>query len=349
MKRKMKLFCGVMLAGVLCTVGLNTVHAQQNRSENVNVYPIQPGTEEWIKLGTEQNKKEACRIPDTTLKKMTDAELIQATLDYPFLVEVFLCCDYSIGVRSVCSDCDALKELLSRDTAKASLVSFMEKRAEMELKSITSDEEFENEAIMAIMAFNDKIRTSLDDEEAEFINNNSNMTRVAKGEKNGTRMAYVYTPNGSQVGYVNYTCNHNTSDFHEKEDKKIADAYSVTLISPGSCRYNCHSYAWYSTSNSNSFWIPNPMIYMTDGSYSLIMSGMNSNSLSAQNGDRVFYGTAAAIEDSHSARLVSTPTVYALGSRLARSKWGSNGVFEHAVSNVPSIYLDAERNVSVWR
>lgn len=91
------------------------------------------------------------------------------------------------------------------------------------------------------------------------------------------------------------------------------------------------------------------MIYMTDGSYSLVMSGMNSNSLSAQSGDRVFYGTAAGVVTSHSARLVSSPSVYALGSRMARSKWGIYGVFEHAISNVPSAYLDAQSNVSVWR
>ncbi len=349
MKRRMKVCCGLMLAVALCIIELDTVYAQQNKSEIVSVYPILPGTEEWTNLGTVQNKKEACRISDVTLKKMTDEELIQATLDYPFLVDIFIYSDYSIGVQSVCKDCDALKELLSRDTAKASLVIFLKKRAKASLESITADEEFENEAIMAIMAYNDEIRTILDDDESELINNNSNMTRLVKDQVNGTRMAYIYTPNGSQVAYVNHTCSHNTLDFHEKEDEKIETTYGVTAITTGSCCYNCHSYAWYSTSTSNSFWIPDPMIYMTSGSYSLVMSGMNSNSLSAQSGDRVFYGTAAGVVTSHSARLVSSPSVYALGSRMARSKWGIYGVFEHAISNVPSAYLDAQSNVSVWR
>ncbi len=348
MKRKMKVCCSLMLSVALCMVGFDTVYAQQSKNEIASVYPIQPGTEEWKELGTVQNKKDACRISDKILKKMTDEELIRATLDYPFLVDVFIYSDFSVGVQSVCNDCDALKELLSRDTAKDSLVHFMEKRAKVSPESLTADEEFENEAIMTIMAYNDEIRTILEDEESELINKNSNMTRLVKDEKNGARLAYIYTPNGSQVAYENYTCSHINEDFHENEDEEIEDAYGVTVITTGSCCYNCHSYAWYSTS-INSFWIPNPMIYMTDGSYSLVMSGMNANSLSAQSGDRVFYGTAAGVFYSHSARLVSSPSVYALGSRMARSKWGIYGVFEHAVSNVPSEYLDAQNNVSVWR
>ncbi|NCE63148.1 hypothetical protein D1159_00785 [Pseudoflavonifractor sp. 524-17] len=32
--------------------------------------------------------------------------------------------------------------------------------------------------------------------------------------------------------------------------------------------YNCHSYAWYSQSISNNYWINDPKPYMNDGSYS---------------------------------------------------------------------------------
>ena len=114
-----------------------------------SVYPIQPGTEEWDKLGTEQNKKEACRIPDATLKKMTDAELIQAVLEFPFLVEVFLVDDHSIGAKSVYNDCDALQELLSRCTGGDALTEFLEERTKV--PPISGDEEFENEAIRTIL------------------------------------------------------------------------------------------------------------------------------------------------------------------------------------------------------
>jgi len=39
-------------------------------------YLIKPGTEEWKQLGTVQNKIEACRIPEETLKQRSNAELI---------------------------------------------------------------------------------------------------------------------------------------------------------------------------------------------------------------------------------------------------------------------------------
>ena len=348
MKQKMRLFCSLMLVGILCTFGQNTAYAQQEVVVKESVYSVLPGTKEWDALETVQNKKEACRIAVDTLEEMTDAELIQATLEYPFLVEIFLYNDYATGVQSVCDDCDALKELLSRDTASGSLVSFMESRVAGKYNSISGKEAVENEAIMAIMAYNEEICVALDDEEIEIINSYSSNIRVKTEQNTGARIAYIYTPNGSQVAHEQNTCNH-PSGYHGALDDYTETTFGVTLISPGTCAYNCHSYAWYSTSTSNSFWIPNPMIYMTDGSYSQVMSGMYSNSISAQSGDKVFYGTAANIVDSHSAILVSSPSVYALGSRMARSKWGHAGVFEHAVSNVPSEYLDSQLNVSVWR
>lgn len=347
MKHKKIFLSFSVLIGIICISRLYMIYVQKETRENV--YAIQPGTKEWDALGTVQNKKEACRIPDDILKDMTDEELIQAILDYPFLVDIFASFDYSKSVKSVSKDCDALKELLARDTVKDSLVFFLEKRADNALKSISGKEEMENEAIMAIMAYNEKICTALDDEEAGLITNTSNIIEFKKDEISGSRMAYIYTPKGSQVGYITYTCSHDASDYHSAIDQYFVNTYGVTLISPGTCHYNCHSYAWYSTSTSNSFWIPNPMIYMTDGSYSQIMSGMNSISVLALNGDRVFYGTAAEVESSHSARLVSNPTGFVLGNRIVRSKWGWAGVFEHTVSNVPSDYLDDQSNVSVWR
>lgn len=61
--------------------------------------------------------------------------------------DAFLCNDYATGVQSVCDDCDALKELLSRDAAGGSLVSFMESRVAGKYNSIYGKEAVENEAI----------------------------------------------------------------------------------------------------------------------------------------------------------------------------------------------------------
>ena len=112
-------------------------------------YLIKPGTEEWMKLGTVENKVEACRIPEETLKQMSNDELIEAVLDYPFLVNIYIFGTQSEAVYGVAEDlyeeCDALRELLSRRDGEEDLRAFWEKRMENPPKD--GVEEFENEAI----------------------------------------------------------------------------------------------------------------------------------------------------------------------------------------------------------
>ena len=76
---------------------------------------------------------------------------------------------------------------------------------------------------------------------------------------------------------------------------EYADEYNVTIISNGNCKYNCYLYAWYSQSTSNIYWIDDPLAYMTDGSYSRVI-------------------TSAAIDEP-------------LATRIVTSKWGKMGVY----------------------
>lgn len=97
------------------------------------------------------------------------------------------------------------------------------------------------------------------------------------------------TPRGTAVSYATYTCSH-SSGYHEKVAEADVSAYGVSLIAVGSCVFNCHSYAWYSQSTSNPYWIPDPSIYMTDGSYTKYFSGTASSSaIDLQLGDRLYY------------------------------------------------------------
>lgn len=54
-----------------------------------DVYPIQPGTEEWKKLETLQSKIAACEIPKETLHRMSTESLIEAVLYYPLLSNMY--------------------------------------------------------------------------------------------------------------------------------------------------------------------------------------------------------------------------------------------------------------------
>lgn len=116
-------------------------------------YLFKPGTEEWVKLGTVQNKREACRIPEETLKQMSNDELIEAVLEYPFLVDLFLSGKPGepspTAVKSVYEGCDALRELLSRRDGEEALRTFWEERTKN--PPATAREEVENDAIGALL------------------------------------------------------------------------------------------------------------------------------------------------------------------------------------------------------
>lgn len=116
-------------------------------------YLIKPGTEEWKELGTVQNKREACRIPEETLKQMSNDELIDAILEYPFLIDIFFFGLDTPGTHhaaeSVYEGCDALRELLSRCDGEEALRSFLEERTKT--PPATAREEVENDAIGALL------------------------------------------------------------------------------------------------------------------------------------------------------------------------------------------------------
>lgn len=144
------------------------------------------------------------------------------------------------------------------------------------------------------------------------------------------------TPSGYNVEYSSPSENH-TSNFHVTLDNATVSDYGVELLRNGSCKYNCHSYAWHSTSSSNTYWIYNPQPYMNDPYYTNIYTGSPSvtcSSLGLCGNDRIVY-----TNNKHSAIFAGSPYSNAsIGSSLVISKWGKAGVFRHTLTNVPYGY-----------
>ena len=47
-------------------------------------------------------------------------------------------------------------------------------------------------------------------------------------------------------------------------DMETLEEYDVTLIHPGTARYNCHSYAWHQASDSNIYYVGDISAYLND-------------------------------------------------------------------------------------
>lgn len=116
-----------------------------------------------------------------------------------------------------------------------------------------------------------------------------------------------------------------TSDI-AKLDKYIADYYSsFSKVRSASSKYNCHSYAWYSTGTSNAYWINSPSpIYSNTGYWTLWKVPMRN----IQSGDRITFWSGSTLL--HSA-IVNSAT-------NCTSKLGHYGVYKTTISEMKSFY-----------
>lgn len=92
----------------------------------------------------------------------------------------------------------------------------------------------------------------------------------------------------------------------------------ATYIATPTKKYNCHSYAWYSQSTSNSYWMNDPSKYMSDGSYK-------------KDGYKV--GNIIYYADEHSGVVSNVRVGYA--GCYVKSKWGMYGLYNHFYNQCP--------------
>lgn len=310
-------------------------------------YPVTAEDAKWNSFESVEEKIEACRIERDILKAMSNEQLVQAVLDFPFLYDVFVTSSFEEGVKVFEKISDAYAELLSRDSAKDAMYDMLLQMKEKSSIKLSAENEVKMDALAILLVFQKEFQNDMTEKELCEIAEISSLLQIAKTD-DLQNLRYIEavptTPNGHSVVYTTPTCSHASSTYHAEIDANLVSTYGVTLISSGSCKYSCHSYAWHSQSTGNIYWIDNPSIYMTDGSYTRVVNGFSTSSLSAVPGDRVIYGSLYG--PSHSAMITSSVTGAPLATRTVKSKWGKAGVFSHSVCNVPSVYDTSD--VSAW-
>ena len=103
--------------------------------------------------------------------------------------------------------------------------------------------------------------------------------------------------------------------------------FQVTVLRNPTVKYNCHSYAWYSNSSSNRYWIDNPAKFRKNWITSVKAS--NTIPASVKNGDSVDYYISSNGNRPHSA------VVYNKASGLFVSKRGLGGLYVHKPTKTP--------------
>lgn len=284
-----------------CSLSAQTTSASFNLDYTVDTayeYPIVPGTPEWNELNSLDEKIAACHVDDNLLASMTTPALLETVLNYPLLINMYAYSYPEMGINSVAQYFNGLNLLFARNDAYDYMIALSQ-------------------------------TTTYSEEDPETIVKNNCLISLIHYIENNNISPLVVTPGGSNVeSYYNLTWEDwDRLDPDHKWTKESAQANHdllvkafprATVVSGINPAYNCHSYAWYSTSPNNKYWIDDPNVYMSDGSYT--------RKSSASVGNKACWAGAE-----HSAIVYSVSG----NSTTFISKWGFNGVFIHSANDCP--------------
>lgn len=98
---------------LICSCFLSVLVVAQV-TEKPYEFPVKPGTEQWVNLGSSKEMDEVCIIPDQVLSALSTKALLFTCLDYPRLIDIFLADNLQSGFNFSSNHFNGLKELLKR-------------------------------------------------------------------------------------------------------------------------------------------------------------------------------------------------------------------------------------------
>ena len=319
-----RLFC-VCIATILMipAYAQEAIEPVQNLSDQAHVYHVLPGTEEWNEMEP-QERYAACAVSEAEVEGMTTDALVETVLNYPYLINIYAYDSLALGIEEVSAYFPGLQELLSRNDAAEALNRYLDNRVSM----LDSDE-------IDLHAYDAQVllEMALPAAQSQTALNSNNYGTVTT--PNGSAVTVIVDMSWAEVSsYLGIFPPINFDVALEQSELLEMTYPSATLYRDPAPNYNCHSYAWYSTSSSNQYWMENPSLYISDGSY---------EGRTAVVGCKVTYQNSNYLY-THSGIVVGTPG----GPVTVRSKWGALGVFTHDVNDCPYLGDDEGVFVTTW-
>lgn len=307
-----KLTCVVLTALIVMSLCAFSPVEEKYQITEPHVYDVLPGSDEWIEM-TPSERYALCYVSEEEASSMTTDALLETVLTYPYFINIYAYDSPTLGIEMVSRYFPALPELLSRPDVIETLQFYTDQSSLYSVRDEINLNYVDAQLLLAQV-------------QAQSVDAQLQDTRAAN--------AKVKTPNGSYVDVVQgFTWSDWTKIYGSKVDQNIAEAKSeacldtfpsAKILRDPDPEYNCHSYAWYSTSSSNSYWMDDPTLYMSDRSYV---------SSYAKSGNRVTYTDLDTDMLIHSAIVSSVSN----GVAKAASKWGTLAVFSHNVFDCPYV------------
>lgn len=298
----------------------NPVYAlNEDLNEQSYEFPVTPESkQQWSEMENGAERVSLLQIPKLKLKTMSDSALIKTVLNYPLSIDLYVCDTFNEGFAALKEEFNGLDELSRRIKERPfdiqQLLIKEDKMINEKVKILSTDD---------FQMFYAKRVLSL------LISESTNTVMQEMPEIMKITTATVKTPKGSSVpAYKSLTwADHGMTEAEGKAAHKAAlkQYPNMTAISGPSSKYNCHSYAWYSTSTNNIYWIDNPSKYWTDGSYAENRNYVVGYKITyIKNGSITHSGIISSVVDRH--------------LNGVKSKWGCLGVYNHPYFDVPTSY-----------
>ncbi len=336
--------CVAVIACIPFSAAATNVPIQAYTIHEAYDYPIVPGTDEWEEFSKLDEMIAATQIPEDILESMDTQALVDTILQYPLLSTFRVFNTVSEGFDAIAERCNGIPELLSRPDAvdvvyakykDFPIAQYFEGTGEIGYNAV-----FRQPFLEALLY--EAISTCKQDLPESKIANIENTVMQKQAEKDSSgryrktdkvyiqmkiqdmvtpavSVTNVRTPKGTLVPV--YIRGEELSAA-EKQQTNADMAYlfpNAVRIGEPTTNYNCHSYAWYSATTSNRYWMNDPSAYMQDGSYT-----KRNGSAGLVNRNKAYYRNGV-----HSAVVVATYPI------TVNSKWGEAGLYRHAVDYGP--------------
>lgn len=276
-------------------------------------YPIKPGTDEWFSIESHADKVEMLQIPQEILENMTTRALVESVVNYPYFPDMDAFSTPELGYMAVRDGFNGLQELENRPDGMSCLSAYFE------------DQQAARSADMTYVVRR-AIKITLEE--------NGNEVNEQQAVE-GARAKLPTTPSGNSV--TSEWCLYDRGEMSERDREEINDhvleVYGLEPLRQPTRKYNCHSYAWYSQSSTNLWWISYPDDFMEDPYYELNTGVIRGNNIA------VYRMRATSTEYLHSAIVTGVGSGGSSNPPITvKSKWGAWGLYSHTLYNCPADY-----------
>ena len=124
----------IIAISLLLIVGITSISKTHYLNYSIHEayqYSVLPGTDEWKKFGSLEEKINACHIPQEILDEMDTKSLVESVINYPLLGNMHFFSTCGGGYNSVRSYFDGLVALESRNDASDYLYDYL-----MDIKNV---------------------------------------------------------------------------------------------------------------------------------------------------------------------------------------------------------------------